>query len=210
VTVGLYVFASVASAAGVPYREVALGAAKVKLPTVGFVLACDENAQLAARVKAMTPPTSGFVTCMVRPDKWKAAKSGAPVDLTPIIVVTVQKQQPGEAFSVQEFKTMRDKAYSLQSAMVAGGSRSFKGFFATPDRSLSFSFLVGDATPTPSHAASTATGKMQSVSTVYFAGHLLNVVVVDRADGNEDGHRTRDVTIDWLRAFQASNAPVAN
>lgn len=201
-TMWLCLAGSTAGAADLPYDEVALGRAKVKLPTIGFVVACDENAQFRANVKAMTPSTSDLLTCMVRPDKWKAAQSGAPTDLTPVIVVTELKLPAGGGFTAQEFKMMRDKAYAEPAKVSPAAGESFKGFFETPVPSTSFSFLVEGAGP------ESGGRHVKSVSSLYFAGHLLNVMVVDGATGNDDGHRTRDVTLDWLHAFQSLNASV--
>jgi hypothetical protein len=202
-TIWLCLAGSTVCAASLPYDEVALGGAKVKLPTIGFVAACDENAQFRANVKAMTPPTHDLLTCMVRPDKWKAAQSGAATDLTPVIVVTELRPPAGGGFTAKEFTMMRDRAYAEPAKVIPATGESFKGFFETPVPSSSFSFLVEGAGPEQGG------GHVKSVSSLYFAGHLLSVMVVDQATGNADGHRTRDVTLDWLHAFQSLNASVS-
>jgi hypothetical protein len=233
ITVLLAALAGMAAAAANPtYIEKSLGARTVRFPQLaGFPAACEENQALAERAAALAPKSSAFLTCFVEESKWRSFREGKPVDLYPLVAVTVVRPDPSGPVTVTDFHKLRQAAHtqlgdlllkpgdaqarlSEQDARNAakGGDlqrknyhQKLSGFFKTPDDAESFSFLVERNTTLSEAGITKQLCEVIAVSTILFEGRLLGAMVIDNCSSAPQGLRVREITIRWLRAFSEAN-----
>lgn len=216
----------------IPYLEKSLGASKVKLPMLhDFSPACEESAQFAQRIAAMTPKTSTFITCLVDAKKWLDYRNGKSTDLYPIIAVAVQISQRGRDLTMEEFKRIQAAAHNQLADLLSDSQyaqrqlkeqdhklankgvnlsrdnyqQAFQGFFEPMGESSSFSYLVSRSSTISEAGTTKELAEVNAVSTVYHSGKLIGLSVVDMAFDNNQGFAAREITAKWLRSFRELN-----
>jgi hypothetical protein len=205
----------------------------VRLPMLpGFASSCEENAAVAERARNMTPQTHDFLTCASDLKKWNDLKAGkTSSDFYPLLILAVQRHHPGGPFTEDEFTKLTKAAHAklgdmiesekkiprsvrdTDEALSAGGSRrstseyvqKMQGFFDAPSTLPSFSFVTSRSYTVSEGGRARAIREITGISTIYYHGELLQLMVLDSVGPNGDSFRPMEITKHWLNAFNALN-----
>jgi hypothetical protein len=221
---------------GASYVEKTVHGHTMRFPLVtGFAPICEESAKFAERARSLAPGTHEFLTCASDRVKWEALRAGKGSDLYPMILVTVQRPQQGGPLSLDEFTKIKKAAHEQlgdklasdgtppsgvrkidKAASSAGVQRTtnsyeqqLRGFFDAPSKAPSFSFLTSRTSTITEVGRSYEVREVTAISTVFFLGELIQVMVVDAAS-SPDASTPRVVMMQWLDAFNALNPMEAN
>lgn len=204
----------------------------VRLPTLpGLAYSCEDTV-FGGRMIQTIPKTHVLVTCGSDLGKWNELKAGkTPSDLYPMLVLSVQRHQPGAAYTASEFGRILTAVHSQVGDMIesgktvsrtagtddlrpfaAGREMSVVGFvyravrfFDAPSALPSLSYVTSKTYTIAEGGSTHEFLEIGANSTIFYQGESLQLVVLDRAGPNGDSFKPEEITKRWLSAFSALN-----